>query len=206
MKKKYWLGAIILLILAAAAAGFAIHNAAGDDTPTQLPGAVHPGEEREVEPGEAGSDGQNGRDEGKTKEYEMHWAEGNLIGRIDSHSLEIEVEGKTKVFGLSDALREKEFARGEISFEFYVDETGRSIITTAKFQGQRQGEVYTAEGIFNGLADSHTAEIEINGEPMAFGLDAGISFTGFAEGDRIFIAYQENEQGRLEIIKIEKIF
>ncbi len=133
-------------------------------------------------------------------------AEGILTGRIDSHSVEIEVEGQLKAFGLSDTLRKKEFAPGEINFTYYVDPHGRSIIIDADYQEPRQSEVHTAEGTFLGLADNHTAELEVDGTIRAFGLDDHISFAGIEEGEEIFFAYQENEQGRLVIIKIEKLF
>ncbi len=142
----------------------------------------------------------------KGKESDTHQAEGILTGRIDSHSVEIEVEGQPKAFGLSDTLREKEFAPGEISFTYYVDQHGRSIIIDADYQEPRQSDVYTAEGTFLGLADNHTAELEVDGTIKAFGLDEHISFAGIEEGEEIFFAYQENEQGRLVIIKIEKLF
>jgi len=140
------------------------------------------------------------------KENKIYESEGILTGRIDNHSVEIEVEGLPKAFALNEALQAQEFAKGPITFKYYVDKNGRSIITEADFQEPRQTEVHTAEGIFQGLADNHTAEIEINGEYRSFALDADISFAGFDEGEKIFIAYQENEQGRQEIIKIEKIF
>ena len=159
----------------------------------------------EAKGNENGKDKQNAVEE-TNKEKEVHRAEGILTGRIDNHSVEIEVGGQPKAFALSEALQEKDFARGEIRFQYYVDINGRSIITEADFQEPRQTEVHTAEGNFMGLADNHTAEIVINGEPKSFALDEDISFAGFAEGEKIFIAFQENEQGRQEIIKVEKIF
>ncbi len=137
---------------------------------------------------------------------ELRSAKGILTGRIDNHSVEIKVNGKIQAFGLSEALRKKDFAVGEISFKYYIDKDGRSIITEAYFQEPRKSEVQTAEGIFSGLADNHTVEIEINGEPTSFGLDENITFTGIEEGQEIFIAYQEDVGGRLVIIKIEVIF
>lgn len=129
---------------------------------------------------------------------------GSLTGRIDNHSVEIEVDGEPRVFGLSDGLREAELAPGAISFKYYVDKNGRSIITEAEFTKDERGAVQTAEGVFNGQVDSHTVEIEIGGEARAFGLDAGISFTGIKEGDQVFIVYREMG-GRPAIIKVERL-
>ncbi len=152
-----------------------------------------------------GNGGEDRRDENGTDQNVIS-AEGHLVGRIDSHSVEIELDGKPQAFALGEELREKEFAPGEIRFQYYVDENGRSVITEADFQEPRDGEVHTAEGVFSGLADSHTAEIEIGGVPKAFGLDENIDFAGLEEGQELFIAYQEDETGRQVIIKIEKIF
>ncbi len=150
-------------------------------------------------------DNGNGTEE-TCKVNEVFVAEGIFSGRIDSHSVEIELEGRPKAFALNEVLQAQEFAKGPITFKYYVDKDGRTVITEADFQEPRQTEIHTAEGIFQGLADNHTAEIKINDEYRSFALDADISFAGFAEGEKIFIAYQENEQGRQEIIKIEKTF
>ncbi len=139
------------------------------------------------------------------KKVKLQSAEGIITGRIDSHSIEIKVNGEYKAFGLSEELRDKDFTCGEINFKYYVDSNGRMIITEADFQERTLGEVKTAEGTFSGLADGHTAEIIIDGKPISFGLEQYISFIGIDEGDDIFIAYQEDASGRLVIIKIEKI-
>jgi len=59
------------------------------------------------------------------------------------------------------------------------------------------------EGIFTGLADGHTAEFKIDGEYRAYGLAENIDFSGIDVGEKLWIVYQENENGREEIIKIE---
>ena len=129
---------------------------------------------------------------------------GIFNGRIDSHSVEIEVGGEARVYGLSQGLRDVEFAPGPINFKYYVDKDGRSIITEAEFTKDEGGPVQTAEGVFSGLADNHTVEIEIGGEARAFGLDVGISFAGITEGEQVFIAYREMG-GRPVIIKVERL-
>ncbi len=130
--------------------------------------------------------------------------EGIMIGRIDNHSVEIEVNGEARVFGLSEELREMAFAEGPISFNYYVDKNGRSIITEADWTKDEGGAVQKSEGVFNGLVDSHTVEIEVEGQPQSFGLDEGISFVGIKEGEPVFIAYREIG-GRLVIVKVERI-
>ncbi len=208
MKKRYWLFGIIVLVVAVAAVSLAVQDT-GENSEDPAPE-----EEAQLEEGEQGnareetnddsSDRENGQEAGT--ERQIHSATGMLTGRIDSGSVEIEIDGQPQAFALSDELREKEFASGAISFRYFVDENGRSVITQADFLEPREGEVHTAEVTFVGLADSHTAEVEMNGEARAFGLDENISFTGIDTGERIIIFYQENEQGRQEIIKIEKVF
>jgi len=136
---------------------------------------------------------------------EILTGEGVLVGRIDSHSVEIEIDGEPKVFGISDELRDREFHAGEISFKYYLDENERAIITEAELEEPERGEVNTAEGIFTGLADGHTAELKIDGEYRAYGLAENIDFSGIDVGEKLWIVYQENENGREEIIKIEII-
>lgn len=139
------------------------------------------------------------------EETNLRKGEGILTGWIDSHSVEIKVKGKPQAFALSEKMRDKKFAPGNISFKYYVDDQGRSVITQADFQKPRDAEVHTAEGIFRGKADSHTMEIEIEGKPRAFGVEKNLSFTGINPGQELFIAYQEDDRGREVIIKIEKI-
>jgi hypothetical protein len=131
-------------------------------------------------------------------------ATGIFTGRIDSHSVEIKVNGEPRTFGLSGTLHDAEFAAGPISFKYYVDKNGRSIIIEADWTKAETGAVHTAEGIFNGQADNHTVEIEIGGEAKAFGLVEGISFAGIKEGEKVFIAFQQIG-GRPVIIKVERI-
>ncbi len=157
-------------------------------------------ESREVEPEEVDSE-----ESEKAEEADLKSGKGTFVGRIDSHSVEIETDGEIRVFGLSNELRDEEFHRGEIAFRYYEDKNGRAVIKEATFEVPKRGETKTAEGIFNGFADNHTVEISINGEERAFGLDEGISFEGIDEEEEVFIAYQENEHGRIIIVKVERI-
>lgn len=178
MQKKVWIVIIAVVILALSGGAITAQNILNGDR------------ERVAESAASASEVFNGS--------------GNLTGRIDSHSVEIEVDGEPRVFGLSDGLREAEFAIGPISFKYYVDKNGRSIITEAEFTKDEGGAVQTAEGVFNGQADIHTVEIEIGGEARAFGLAEEISFTGIKEGEQVFIAYREMG-GRPVIIKVERL-
>lgn len=190
MSKRIWIIGIMAVVLLVAA-GTAIAYYGEDIFPSagakEQPTGEQPVGEQPIE-----------------AEAKLLQAEGTLVGRIDSHSLEIEIDGENKAFGLSDELRDEEFYSGPITVKYYEDKDGRSIITEADFAVPQRGEVATAMGIFSGRADNHTVEIMIDDEPRAFGLDQGISFDGIEEGDEVFIAYQENEQGRIVIVKVEK--
>lgn len=176
MKKKVWIIVAVAVILVLGAGTITAQNFLGGNTSMDFESA----------------------------EPEVLSEEGNLIGRIDNRSVEIEVNGETRAFGLSDALREVDFTEGPISFKYYVDENGSSIITEADWTKDEGGAVQTAEGIFNGLADSHTVEIEVEGQPRSYGLAEGISFNGIKDGETVFIAYREIG-GRLVIVKVERM-
>jgi hypothetical protein len=182
MRTKVWPLVIVLSILALAAGSITAQNLLGGDAEKQ------PAQE-ELETPITG---------------EVRSAEGILIGRIDNHSVEIEMNGTPTAFGLSAALMEKNFAAGRISFK-YVQQNGRMVITEANCQEAEEIAVLTAEGIFSGQADSHTVEIEIDGSATAFGLATGISFDTIEEGEPVFIAYQEETGGRPVIVKVERI-
>ena len=204
MTKKFWVMGAVILILALAAGTItaqSIWEQRVENQPGKEIGEEAPDKYLEPEESMKGE-----REEEKEREsINLKRGEGVLTGRIDSHSVEIKVKGTHQAFGLSDEMRDKEFAPGDISFKYYVDDQGRSIITQADFQKTMESEVYTAEGIFRGKADSHTVEIEIEGKPRAFGVEETLSFTGINPGQELFIAYQEDERGREIIIKIEKI-
>lgn len=190
MTKNFWIMGAVILILALAAGTITAQNI----WESRVDNHQEKEKEKEVEaPAEC------------PEPEEALKGEGVLTGRIDSHSVEIQVEGEPQAFGLSEKMRDKEFAPGNISFKYFVDDQGRSVITQAEFQKPRDAEIRTAEGVFRGKADSHTVEIEIEGKPRAFGVEENLSFTGINPGQELFIAYQEDDRGREVIIKIEKI-
>ena len=110
---------------------------------------------------------------------------GNLTGRIDSHSVEIEIDGEPRVFGLSNELREAEFAPGPISFKYKVDQNGRSIITEAEWTKAGKSTMETADGIFNGQADNHTVEIRVGREDRSFTFAGEIAVDNLHPGDKV---------------------
>jgi|GEM_PF-6426783 len=205
MTKKFWIMGAVILILALAAGTITAQSIWEERVENQPEKEIEEeAPEKCLEPEESmKGEGEEDRDR---EDINLRKGEGMLTGRIDSHSVEIKVKGNHQAFGLSEEMRDKEFAPGDISFKYYVDDQGRSIITQADFQSPRESEVHTTEGIFRGKADSHTVEIEIEGKPRAFGVEENLSFAGIDTGQELFIAYQEDDRGREVIIKIEKIF
>ncbi|MDO7908804.1 hypothetical protein Q5741_20680 [Paenibacillus sp. JX-17] len=75
-----------------------------------------------------------------------------------------------------------------------------------------QPEIQSAQGVYNGAADPHTVEIELNGQATAFQLGEGLENTvnDFEEGDKVNIEYLEKAvEGdstvkQLILTKIEK--
>jgi len=70
------------------------------------------------------------RDHGASeKEIVLHSAEGTLTGRIDSNSVEIEINGEPLAFYLSEQTLADSLTDGEkVIFYYYEDEYGRLII------------------------------------------------------------------------------
>ena len=182
INKKFGVALAVLLGIVVTAGGIAAYGETNENLPLNR-------EETEIE----------------DNSPEILTGEGVVAGRIDSHSVKIEVDGELKVFGISDELRDQEFHAGEITFKYYLDENERNIIIEAELEEPERGEKHTAEGIFTGLADRHTAELKIDGEYRAYGLAKNIDFNGIDVGEILWIVYQENENGREEIVKIEII-
>lgn len=63
--------------------------------------------------------------------------QGVLVGLIDSHSVEIEVEGKPKAYGLAEQINLSSLNEGDrVVFDYYEDQHGRMIIN--RMEGDRR--------------------------------------------------------------------
>ena len=90
----------------------------------------------------------------------------------------------------AEAVAAKEQICSELGIEMHVELRGPgNLPATIVRVGADTGEAHTVEGVFNGLADSQTAEIEIDGKPKTFGLADDIFFTdtGIEEGTKVLI-------------------
>ena len=54
-------------------------------------------------------------------------------------------------------------------------------------------KVIEAFGIFIGQIDSHSVEIDIEGETQVFTLDSGLKVDAFESGTEVFITYSQKE-------------
>ena len=117
---------------------------------------------------------------------------GIYTGQIDSHSVEIKIEGEAKVFALDGGV--------------IVDdlESGTEVFITYRQNGQRQfllsiepvtgpvgdgNHLLIGEGLLTGLIDAQSVEIKIN---RAFILDQGVSIEGIADGSLVAFIFRES--------------
>jgi len=129
--------------------------------------------------------------------------EGVWVGLIDSHSAEIEVGGMPRAFALSEDVDAEELSEGTVVVFTYVEEDNRPLILTIDVVEQVTVAL-TTEGIYNGQIDSHSVEIEVDGEPKAFSIGEDLSLESLESGATIRFTYREEEQ-RLIIISIDNI-
>ncbi|MFN2744473.1 MULTISPECIES: hypothetical protein [Bacillus] len=74
-------------------------------------------------------------------------------------------------------------------------------------QGSQTNDIQTEEGTFVGLADSHTIEVKVNNEPVSLIIvdDYKGDINQLKDGEKVKVNYQKNEEGQLELKKIESI-
>ncbi len=129
--------------------------------------------------------------------------EGVWVCLIDSHSAEIEVDGVPRAFALSEDLDVEALSDGTAIVFTYVEEENRPLILTIDAVEQVVSNL-TAEGVYNGQIDSHSVEIEVEGETKAFMIGEDLSLEGLESGAMIKFTYREEEQRPL-IVSIDSI-
>ncbi|KZN99700.1 hypothetical protein ACP2W0_09120 [Pseudobacillus badius] len=140
-------------------------------------------------------------------------AKGIFNGVGDPHTVEIEVNGQPQSFQVapgSEIMKkfDKMSEGTEITFT-YKKEGEQLILQELKSEGAKQPETGTAveaKGIFNGMADPHTVEIEVNGQPQSFQVapesETMKKFDTLKEGTEIAFTYKkEGEQLILQELK-----
>lgn len=112
---------------------------------------------------------------------------GILVGQIDSQSVEIEIDGHLKVFGFDKEIAINEISDGsKIAFSYRDDQDRPVLISIEIINSHLKGE-----GIYIGLLDSRSVEIEFDGQPKAFSLDREVVVDDLLEGSLVAFTYEE---------------
>jgi hypothetical protein len=128
---------------------------------------------------------------------------GVLTGSESSGTVAIEVNGITRSFSLDDSVEMSDINAGdEVVFTYIEAETGLLILTIEKIT--KEPELLTGRGIYNGQIDSHSVEVEIDGQPVAFSINGSFDPDLIESGSMIEFTYTDDEQ-RPFIISVDHI-
>ncbi|AUZ40676.1 hypothetical protein A4A36_20990 [Bacillus subtilis] len=76
-----------------------------------------------------------------------------------------------------------------------------------KSQGEEMSNesIVTKEGVYVGLADTHTIEVTVDNEPVSFDItdESTSDLDNLNNGDKVKIKYEKNEKGQLLLKDIE---
>jgi hypothetical protein len=142
----------------------------------------------------------------------IYRTEGILVGQIDNHSVEIEVEGIPKAFRLAEGLVITDLVDGSRVEITYVEadagevENGgdRRPLLLSVEAIDLPPEINDVHGIYVGQIDSHSVEIEIEGNPQVFALGGGLTVDHLESGTEVFITYRQEGQRQL-LLSIEPV-
>ena len=119
-------------------------------------------------------------------------ASGRYTGQIDSHSVEIEIEGRARVFALDSGVIVDELESGTEVFITYRQDGQRQLLLSIEPVVGPVGDgndLLVGEGVLIGGIDAQSVEIKIN---RAFVLDQGISIEGIADGSLVAFTFRES--------------
>lgn len=120
--------------------------------------------------------------------------EGTYTGRIDSRSVEIEVNGEYRAFALSRETVVEDLRDGsKISFTYRESEQRPILLTVQVLEEPEHKEgdeilEIEAEGILGGQIDSQSIEVF---RTRAFALGEGVDVDDIADGSRVAFSYSE---------------
>lgn len=120
-------------------------------------------------------------------------AEGEYVGQIDSQSVEIEVDGSAKAFGLAEGMEVSDIKSGSTVAITYVEQETRPLLQAIEVIDEPVEEVFQEEGMYVGRIDSRSVEIEVNGKYRAFAIDREEVVEGLIDGSIIAFTYKEGE-------------
>ncbi|MCY8453001.1 hypothetical protein MOC98_09020 [Bacillus spizizenii] len=67
-------------------------------------------------------------------------------------------------------------------------------------------DTVTKEGVYVGLADTHTIEVTVDNEPVSFDItdESTSDLDNLNNGDKVKVKYEKNEKGQLLLKDIER--
>lgn len=131
--------------------------------------------------------------------------EGILVGQIDSQSVEIEINGQLKAFSLGEGVSAAGISDGaRIVFSYTETEEQPLLLSLTAAVVDEAGTIMHGEGVYTGQIDSHSVEIEVDGEARAFAIGEGVVVENIAGGSRIAFTYHEEEYRPL-LLSVEVI-
>ncbi|MDZ4132447.1 MAG: hypothetical protein U1E11_04850, partial [Dethiobacteria bacterium] len=131
--------------------------------------------------------------------------EGILVGQIDSQSVEIEINGQVKAFSLGTGVSAAGISDGaRIVFSYTETEERPLLLSLTAAVVDEADTIMHGEGIYTGQIDSHSVEIEVDGEARAFAIGEGVVTENIDSGSRIAFTYREEDYRPL-LLSIEVI-
>ncbi|MFK2826790.1 hypothetical protein QYG89_14130 [Bacillus sp. B190/17] len=133
---------------------------------------------------------------------------GVFNGIADPHTVEIEVDGQPQAFQVapgSETMKQFEQLKEGTEITFTYKKDGEQLI----IQELKTEQAVETKGVFNGIADPHTVEIEVDGQPQAFQVAPGSEtmkqFEQLEEGTEITFTYKKDgEQLIIQELKTEQ--
>ncbi len=130
--------------------------------------------------------------------------QGIYAGQIDSQSVEIEVDGSPRVFGLAEGLDVSGIESGSTVSFTYEERDERPVLHSIEILGAPAEEALQGEGLYVGRIDSRSVEIVVEGEHRAFAIDRDAVVENLMDGSRIAFTYKEGEH-RPVLLSVEVI-
>jgi len=124
--------------------------------------------------------------------------EGILVGQIDPHSVEIEINGQNRAFTLGENVNIETVADGSTIAFTYIDEESGPVLLSVEVLDPAL-DLLSGEGIYNGQIDSNSVEIEVDGEPRAFSVSPDLTLGNLESGSQIEFTYRERKERPLLI-------
>ena len=128
---------------------------------------------------------------------------GLLLEIKDEGAVALEVNGVSRWFNLSTGVVITGINEGEQVIFSYSETVDGPLILSLERDPQQTGYL-RGEGFYNGQIDSHSVEIEIDGQPVAFSINSNFDPNQIKSGSYITFTYTEEEHRPL-IVAVEQV-